>query len=60
MLSRKASKMVFSNTDSGYLVVADKNGDVYSLDISQPNSKPKLILGHLSMLLDICLTEDDR
>jgi len=52
--------MVFSNTDSGYLVVADKNGDVYSLDISQPNSKPKLILGHLSMLLDICLTEDDR
>lgn len=60
VLSRKASKMTFTNTDSGFLVVADKNGDVYSLDISKPDSEPKLILGHLSMLLDICLTTDDR
>jgi len=60
VLSRKATKMTFTNTDALFLVVADKNGDVYSLDISKPDSQPKLILGHLSMLLDICITTDDR
>jgi len=50
-LIRKASKVIFS-PDSKHILVADKNGDVYKFD-SRTACDAKLLLGHLSMLLDI-------
>jgi len=50
-LVRKASRVIFS-PDSKHILVADKNGDVYKFD-SRTLGEAKLLLGHLSMLLDI-------
>jgi len=57
-LIRKASKVIFS-PDSKYILVADKNGDVYKFD-SRKASEAKLLLGHLSMLLDIKMPENGK
>jgi len=56
-LSRRSTALTFSPTDDSVLV-ADKNGDAYSLQIpQQPGTDkdvtPIRILGHLGMLLDI-------
>ena len=32
---------------------ADKSGDVYKCQLSEPDAKPQLILGHISMVLDM-------
>lgn len=58
-LPRKASRLVFS-PDSKHLLVADKNGDVYSLDPEKPDEEARLLLGHLSMLLDVRMSLDGR
>ncbi|XP_026462359.1 tRNA (guanine-N(7)-)-methyltransferase non-catalytic subunit wdr4-like [Ctenocephalides felis] len=57
-MSRAASAMKFSE-NCNKLVIADKTGDVY---LAEKKNKwhPKLILGHLSMLLDVLLTPDDK
>ncbi|XP_031847125.2 tRNA (guanine-N(7)-)-methyltransferase non-catalytic subunit wuho [Nomia melanderi] len=56
-LARAASKVRF--TPSNDIVVADKTGDAYLF----PNNKSDnavLLLGHLSMLLDVLITEDEK
>jgi hypothetical protein len=60
VLTRKASKIAFTK-DQEWVVLADKNGDVYKVNIKAGiQTKPILVLGHLSMLLDILLTPSNR
>ncbi|XP_029434461.1 tRNA (guanine-N(7)-)-methyltransferase non-catalytic subunit WDR4 isoform X2 [Rhinatrema bivittatum] len=42
------------------IFVADKSGDVYSFAIAEPQKKGQLELGHLSMLLDVAVSPDDK
>ncbi|XP_047124485.1 tRNA (guanine-N(7)-)-methyltransferase non-catalytic subunit wuho isoform X1 [Hydra vulgaris] len=42
--------------DKNTVVVGDKSGDVYQCALEE--TKPKLLLGHLSMVLDVILTPD--
>lgn len=55
-LARAASKVRFSPNND--VVVADKAGDTYLFSTSSPMETGALILGHLSMLLDVLITED--
>lgn len=54
-LQRSASKIRF--TDNNDILVADKTGDAYLCKFSEGNSDVCLLLGHLSMLLDILITD---
>ena len=49
---RRANRVIFTNTTEE-IVVGDKAGDVYSFSIKNPTEDGKLLMGHLSMLLDI-------
>ncbi|KAF6122586.1 WD repeat domain 4 [Phyllostomus discolor] len=42
------------------VLVADKSGDVYSFSVLEPHECGRLELGHLSMLLDVAVSPDDR
>ncbi|XP_037091104.1 tRNA (guanine-N(7)-)-methyltransferase non-catalytic subunit wuho-like [Pollicipes pollicipes] len=57
--ARKASCLTFA-PDEEALLVADKSGDVYKCQLSSASTKPQLILGHISMVLDMCVTADGR
>lgn len=58
-LARGASKVKF--TPSGrYIVVGDKSGDVYLFDLQKKDDIGTLILGHLSLLLDVLVTPDEK
>lgn len=57
-LARAASRMRFSPNND--VVVADKAGDVYLFSTGSPLEAGALILGHLSMLLDVLITHDTR
>ncbi|CAK9831051.1 tRNA (guanine-N(7)-)-methyltransferase non-catalytic subunit wdr4 [Anthophora retusa] len=57
VLPRAASKVQF--TPNNDIVVADKTGDAY-LFSNQQSDNGALLLGHLSMLLDVLVTEDER
>lgn len=58
-LVRGASKVKF--TPSGrYIVVADKSGDVYLFDLLKKDDVGTIILGHLSLLLDVLVTPDEN
>lgn len=58
-LSRISSSMVFSS-DSRLLYIADKTGDCYEFDCENMETAGKWILGHLSMVLDVLVTPDNR
>lgn len=55
-LPRAASTIRFSPNND--VVVADKSGDAYLFSTSSPMENGVLILGHLSMLLDVLVTQD--
>lgn len=55
-LVRAASRVRFSPNND--IVIADKAGDAYLFSTSCPTETGTLILGHLSMLLDILVTQD--
>ncbi|KOC68230.1 tRNA (guanine-N(7)-)-methyltransferase subunit WDR4 [Habropoda laboriosa] len=57
VLPRAASKVQF--TPNNDIVVADKTGDVYLFSNKQLDNGV-LLLGHLSMLLDVLITEDEK
>jgi len=42
------------------IVLADKSGDAYSFSVQKPYEDGKLLLGHLSMLLDILVSPDEK
>lgn len=58
IISRTASKVCFLS--NGNLLVADKTGDVYLYDFEIDKSETSIILGHLSMILDVITTHDDK
>lgn len=58
-LSRISSSMIFSS-DSRHLYIADKTGDCYEFDCENFEVAGKWILGHLSMVLDVLVTQDNR
>jgi tRNA (guanine-N(7)-)-methyltransferase subunit TRM82 len=51
--------LTFTQTEDAVLL-ADKSGDVYSFSTSHPEECGKLLLGHVSMLLDVILLDGDR
>jgi len=56
---RKASSLTF--TSKNQLIVADKAGDCYIYSfLTSAEEKGKLILGHLSYILDVVVTPDDK
>ncbi|KAL1458137.1 hypothetical protein WDU94_008308 [Cyamophila willieti] len=57
-LGRGASKILFS-PDSRNIVVGDKTGDVFLYNIFS-DEKETALLGHLSMVLDIIMTNDGK
>lgn len=58
-LSRISSKIIFSPSGAD-LVVADKSGDVYVYSVTKHDVGGQLIMGHLSMLLDVLITLDEK
>ncbi|KAL7865365.1 hypothetical protein SRHO_G00106120 [Serrasalmus rhombeus] len=56
---RRCTSLVFSQAEDE-LFVADKSGDVYSFSVLEPQKQGELKLGHLSMLLSITLSPDDK
>lgn len=57
-LARGASKIIFTPDDKN-LIVGDKTGDVFLYDIYS-DKKETLLLGHLSIVLDIIMTNDSK
>ena len=57
--AKKGIKIIFSDDETGFMV-ADKFGDVSLFSVSDMNAGGKVILGHLSTLLDLCLLRDDK
>jgi tRNA (guanine-N(7)-)-methyltransferase subunit TRM82 len=55
IVNRTTSKLVFSNT--GDILVADRTGDVFLYKFNDEKNEPVLLLGHLSMILDVALSE---
>lgn len=58
VLPRSASKIRFSS-DNEHILVADKSGDALIYNIKDDGTGTKL-LGHLSLLLDILQTNDEK
>lgn len=56
--AKKGVKVVFTS-DESYFLVADKFGDVLRFSTKDISAGGEVILGHLSMLMDICLISDD-
>nr|XP_058920786.1 tRNA (guanine-N(7)-)-methyltransferase non-catalytic subunit WDR4 isoform X3 [Kogia breviceps] len=56
---RRCTALTFTASEEKVLV-ADKSGDVYSFSVLEPHGNGKLELGHLSMLLDVAVSPDDR
>ena len=54
MLPKRATVLVFTNDDQSILV-ADKAGDVHQYHVTNISLPGTLLLGHLSMLLDMVL-----
>ncbi|XP_035265154.1 tRNA (guanine-N(7)-)-methyltransferase non-catalytic subunit wdr4 isoform X1 [Anguilla anguilla] len=56
---RRCTSLQFTWAEDQVLV-ADKSGDVYSFSVSEPEKPGELKLGHLSMLLGVAVSTDDR
>lgn len=58
ILQRTASKIRFTHQND--ILIADKTGDAYLCKFSDAKNEACLLLGHLSMLLDISLTDNNK
>ncbi|NXG50036.1 WDR4 methyltransferase, partial [Psilopogon haemacephalus] len=58
-VSRRCTSLAITAAEDKILI-ADKSGDVYSYSITEPQADGKLELGHLSLLLDVALSPDDK
>ncbi|RMC06195.1 hypothetical protein DUI87_15625 [Hirundo rustica rustica] len=58
-VNRRCTSLVITAAEDK-IFVADKSGDVYSYSITEPQADGKLELGHVSLLLDVALSPDDR
>lgn len=57
--ARIASKVRFVPSGRA-IVLADKSGDAYRFSVEKPHEDGELLLGHISLLLDILVTADER
>ena len=57
-IQRSANKVIFSPSNS--ILVADKSGDVYLHLLDNFDKPGTLLLGHVSMLLDVLVTPDEK
>ncbi|XP_068602734.1 tRNA (guanine-N(7)-)-methyltransferase non-catalytic subunit wdr4 isoform X2 [Brachionichthys hirsutus] len=58
-VARRCTSLQFSHAEDE-LLAADKSGDVYSFSVVAPQAGGELRMGHLSMVLAVTLTPDDR
>ncbi|XP_037136558.1 tRNA (guanine-N(7)-)-methyltransferase non-catalytic subunit wdr4 isoform X3 [Syngnathus acus] len=58
-LVRRGTSLVFNRAEDEVLV-ADKSGDVYSFSVMQPEKEGELKMGHLSMILAVTVSLDDK
>ncbi|KAK2839387.1 hypothetical protein Q5P01_013127 [Channa striata] len=58
-VARRCKSLVFSQAED-QLLAADKSGDVYSFSVVEPQKESELKMGHLSMLLAVTMSPDDR
>ncbi|KAI8813828.1 WD40-repeat-containing domain protein [Cladochytrium replicatum] len=56
---KRVNAMIFPEDDA-VMILADKFGDVYRHDFDNPTSKERLLLGHVSMITDMVLTQDRK
>ncbi|XP_011471936.2 tRNA (guanine-N(7)-)-methyltransferase non-catalytic subunit WDR4 isoform X1 [Oryzias latipes] len=56
---RRCTALTFSRAEDE-LLLADKSGDVYSFSVVEAQRDGELKLGHLSMLLAVVISPDDR
>ncbi|XP_029980930.1 tRNA (guanine-N(7)-)-methyltransferase non-catalytic subunit wdr4 [Sphaeramia orbicularis] len=56
---RRCTSLAFSQAED-QLLAADKSGDVYSFSVLNPDQDGELKMGHLSMVLAVTLSLDDR
>ncbi|KRX61874.1 tRNA (guanine-N(7)-)-methyltransferase non-catalytic subunit wuho [Trichinella sp. T9] len=54
---KQATSLVFIN-DGQSVIIADRAGNVYQFE--PPSSKPSVLLGHISMILDLIFSSDLR
>merc|ERR1719354_475247 len=61
LLPKRPTCLCFCN-QSGTVLVGDKTGDVYRCEYDGVDKKflPELLLGHLSMVLDVVVSLDDK
>ncbi|KAK6191854.1 hypothetical protein SNE40_003438 [Patella caerulea] len=56
---RRCTGVVFSQDETS-IIVSDKSGDVYRFVLHDEEKEGELLLGHLSMLLDLILIKNDK
>nr|XP_020462300.1 tRNA (guanine-N(7)-)-methyltransferase non-catalytic subunit WDR4 [Monopterus albus] len=56
---RRCTSLVFTQAED-QLLVADKSGDVYSFSVVEPQREGEQKMGHLSLLLAITMSLDDK
>ncbi|XP_059198284.1 tRNA (guanine-N(7)-)-methyltransferase non-catalytic subunit wdr4 [Centropristis striata] len=56
---RRSTSLMFSQSEDE-LLVADKSGDVYSFSVVDPQREGELKMGHLSMLLAVSMSPDNK
>ncbi|XP_049904298.1 tRNA (guanine-N(7)-)-methyltransferase non-catalytic subunit wdr4 [Epinephelus moara] len=56
---RRCTSLMFSRAEDE-LLVTDKSGDVYSFSVVEPQREGELKMGHLSMLLALSMSPDDK
>ena len=60
LIVKRASKIIYTN-DESTLIIADKTGDVYTLNMKDiETSEVTSLMGHLSMITDLKLTKDEK
>ncbi|XP_055946990.1 tRNA (guanine-N(7)-)-methyltransferase non-catalytic subunit wdr4-like [Argiope bruennichi] len=58
-LTRKCQKAIFTNS-SANIILCDRGGDVFDYSVSKCEESGNLILGHISLILDISISNDDK
>ena len=56
---RRSSCVLFTH-DEKNVILGDKSGDVYRFSVIKPTEPGQLMMGHLSVLLDMALVDNDR
>ncbi|XP_052801099.1 tRNA (guanine-N(7)-)-methyltransferase non-catalytic subunit wdr4-like [Mya arenaria] len=58
-IARRGTAVAFPDSEAE-VVVADRTGDVYQFSMKETQTDGQLILGHLSMVLDLCFVGGDE